>query len=73
MTVKTSFVRDEGGVFTPANDEVIVSAAKAHLSRHIRRERHSQALRSFAIIWQCLLGRASVSISVWRYWMRDTG
>jgi hypothetical protein len=27
----------------------------------------------FAIIWLCLSGHASVSISVWRYWMRDTG
>jgi len=37
MTVKTLIVRDEGGVFTPANDEIIVSAAKAHLSRRIRK------------------------------------
>jgi len=33
MTVKTLFVRDEAGVYTPANDEIIVPAAKAaHLS-----------------------------------------
>jgi len=37
MTVQTLFVRDEEGVFTPANDEIILSAAKAHLSRRVRR------------------------------------
>ena len=37
MTIRTLFVRDEAGVFTPANDEIIVSAAKAQLSRRIRK------------------------------------
>jgi DNA repair protein RadC len=37
MTVKTLFVRDEAGAFASANDEIIVSAAKAHLSRRIRK------------------------------------
>jgi DNA repair protein RadC len=37
MKTQTLYVRDAQGVFSPANGEIILSAAKSHLTRRIHR------------------------------------
>ena len=37
MNEKTLYLRDERGEFTPADGDTVIKAAKAHLSRRVRR------------------------------------